>query len=117
MYHGFANSVKNIANNAVMGVSEKLDLNSPPTTDHFRLNGRLSPSEFVRVGDKLVDSCGSWTWSKSQNPNYKNIYLDENKQFLVLRNVQNNLILGEMWIASEQYNTKNWQLYWKRRLG
>jgi hypothetical protein len=61
MYHGFANSVKNIANNAVMGVSEKLDLNSPPTTDHFRLNGRLSPSEFVRVGDKLVDSCGSWT--------------------------------------------------------
>jgi hypothetical protein len=96
MFGGFMNSVTNALNNAAMGVSDKLGLNPPPTTDHFRINGQLSPSEFVRAGDKLVQSSESWAWSKSQNPKYKSKYLDEDKQFLVLKNVQSSLILGKI---------------------
>jgi hypothetical protein len=96
MFSGLVNSVKNTLNNAAMGVSDKLGLNPPPTTDHFRINGQLSPSEFIRAGDKLVQSCGGWTWSKSQSSSYKSKYLEEDKQFLVLKNVQSSLILGQM---------------------
>ena len=92
MFSGLVNSVKNTLNNAAMGVSDKLGLNPPPTTDHFRINGQLSPSEFARAGDKLVQSCGGWTWCKTQSSSYKSKYLDEDKQFLVLKNVK---VFGE----------------------
>lgn len=97
MFSGIVNSVKNTLNNAAMGVSDKLGLNPPPTTDHFRIDGKLSPSEFERAADKLVESCGGWKWCPSQNPKYKSKYLDKaDKQFLVLKNVHRWLRLGEV---------------------
>ena len=87
MFKGLISGVTNALNNAAMGISDKLSLNPPPTKDVFRTNGQLSPSEFMRAGDKLVQSCGGWTWSKSQNPDYKSKYLEDDKQFLLLKNV------------------------------
>jgi|JI9StandDraft_1071089.scaffolds.fasta_scaffold197680_2 hypothetical protein len=83
-----ANEAKNTLNKAKIAISEGIGLNPPPTTDHFRINGQLSPSEFLRAGNKLVESCGGWTWSKSQSTTYKSKYLEEDTQFLVLKNVK-----------------------------
>lgn len=79
-------SIKNAANNVVQGISSKLT--KPPTTEQFSLNGMLSPMEFEKAGDKLVETIGGWTWKPSLNPNKKSAYLPENKQFLMLDKVK-----------------------------
>lgn len=80
-------SVKETANNLVMAASDKLGFKQPPATDHFRIDGTLSPSEFERAGDKLVQSNG-WVWCKSQNANRSKFLDKENKQFLMLTGVK-----------------------------
>ena len=105
MFSGFFDGVKNTLVNATMGVSDKLGLNPPPTTDSFRINGQLSPSEFMRAGDKLAQSSGGWKWSKSQS-SYKSKYLEDDKQFLMLGLVRILLIVGEMRSTSEQPDPK-----------
>jgi hypothetical protein len=61
----------------------------PPTipSNNFHINGELSPSEFRRAGDRLVASCSGWTWSRSQSSSYRSKYLEQDKQFLALKNV------------------------------
>ena len=38
---------------------------SAPTTEQFLKNGQLSPMEFEKAGDKLVDTIGGWNWRPS----------------------------------------------------
>ena len=45
--------LKNTANNIVMDVSKHIY--DPPKTDQFEINGQLSPDEFRRAGDHLVN--------------------------------------------------------------
>ena len=52
MIEGWYDKAKNAANNALMGASKKLY--PPPDTDQFEENGKLSPDEFKRAGDKLT---------------------------------------------------------------
>ena len=59
-----------------------------PTTEQFVTNGMLSPMEFEKAGDKLVDTVGGWSWKPSLNPKFKSSYLPENKQFLMLEKVK-----------------------------
>ncbi len=46
-------SIKNAANNVVMGASKYIY--DPPQTDQFEINGQLSPNEFKKAGDHLVE--------------------------------------------------------------
>ena len=76
---------KNSVNNFVSGVSNMIT--SAPKTDQFLINGQLSPMEFEKAGDKLVDTIGGWTWKPSLHATKKSAYLPENKQFLMLDKV------------------------------
>lgn len=82
MFEKLYDKAKNAANNVVMGASKKLY--PPPETDQFEENGKLSPDEFKRAGDKLTEVCSGWKWMPSSNPNYSSKYLDEKKQYLIL---------------------------------
>lgn len=54
----------------------------------FVKNGQLSPVEFEKAGDKLVDSVGGWSWKPSLVAKNITKYLPENKQFLMLEKVR-----------------------------
>jgi hypothetical protein len=56
----------------------------------------LSPTEFIKAGDKLVSACGGWAWKPSLNPKFKSSYLPENKQFLILEKVIDLIYEGQM---------------------
>lgn len=45
--------LKNTANNIVMDASKYIY--APPETDQFEINGQLSPNEFRKAGDHLVN--------------------------------------------------------------
>jgi hypothetical protein len=47
----------------------------------------LSPMEFEKAGDKLVQTIGGWTWKPSLSKT-KSSYLPENKNFLMLEQVK-----------------------------
>lgn len=74
--------IKNQSNKLLMEGSKKLY--PPPETDQFEENGKLSPDEFRRAGDKLTEVCSGWRWMPSSNPNFSSKYLDEKKQYLIL---------------------------------
>ena len=78
--------LKGAANNAVQGIGAIIS--KAPTTEQFLINGMLSPMEFEKAGDKLVETVGGWVWKSSLNPNKKSAYLPENKQFLMLDKVK-----------------------------
>lgn len=77
--------MKNWLNQKVMDVSKQFT--KPPDNDQFEVDGRLSPDEFKRAGDKLTEVCSGWRWMPSSNPKYKSKYLDDNKQYLLLDKV------------------------------
>lgn len=55
----------------------------PPEKDVFQETGELSPDEFTRAGNHLIQIDNGWQWRPSENPYFKCQYLDENKQYLV----------------------------------
>jgi hypothetical protein len=65
--------LKGAANNAVQGLGAMIS--KAPTTEQFLINGMLSPIEFEKAGDKLVETVGGWVWKSSLNPNRKSAYL------------------------------------------
>lgn len=73
---------KNFANNMTQEIGKKLS--PPPEKDVFQENGELSPDEFKRAGDKLIEVCGDWKWKPSLNPDYHSKYLNEHQQYLLL---------------------------------
>ena len=52
-------------------------------TSSFQKTGKLTPDEFVKAGDTLVQKIPSWEWVKGQS----NIqpYLPLNKKYLILK--------------------------------
>ncbi|RYH29793.1 hypothetical protein EON65_07400, partial [archaeon] len=47
----------------------------------FLDKGMLTPEEFVRAGDKLIQACPSWRWESGDKTKIRS-YLPPNKQFL-----------------------------------
>ena len=45
-------SIKNAANNAIIGITTALV--PPPPNDMFQVNGQLCPDEFKRAGNHLI---------------------------------------------------------------
>jgi hypothetical protein len=45
--------LKNAGNNILIDISKQII--SPPETDQFQINGQLSPNEFRKAGDHLVN--------------------------------------------------------------
>lgn len=78
-------SLKNWANNQLMAGTKMIY--PPPETDQFEENGKLSPEEFKKAGDKLTEVCAGWKWMPSSNPAFFSKYLDEKKQYLILEKV------------------------------
>lgn len=74
----------------------------PPETEQFEENGKLSPEEFKRAGDKLTEVCTGWKWMPSLNPAYTSKYLDEKKQYLILEKVQCKKRVGNVEQGEEQ---------------
>lgn len=56
------------------------------TTSQFEDKRLLTPEEFVKAGDYLVTTVGSWSWSGGEEKKRVN-YLPADKQFLVTRGV------------------------------
>ena len=56
------------------------------TSSAFLERGVLTPEEFVRAGDHLVQCCPSWTWCEGESSKIKS-YLPKQKQFLLTRGV------------------------------
>jgi len=54
------------------------------TGDNIKKNGELTIDQFVQAGDKLNKLNPNWCWCSAIT---KNKYLPDNKQFLLLRNV------------------------------
>lgn len=73
---------KNMLNNVGMSISKAIS--TPPSTEQFEQTGQLSPDEFLKAGDKLIEVCSEWKWMPSANPKFVSKYLDEKKQFLLL---------------------------------
>lgn len=72
------------ANNLVTGVGAYL---LPVLKEsQFDQKGMLTPAEFVRAGDNLVQSCKTWEWASGPAEHRKD-YLPAEKQFLITRNV------------------------------
>lgn len=51
------------------------------TESAFLDKGMLTPEEFVRAGDKLIQACPSWRWESGDKTKIRT-YLPPNKQFL-----------------------------------
>ena len=54
---------------------------------NFVDTGVLTPEEFVEAGDTLVYKCPTWKWSAGDPTKKKKYLTNENKQYLVTRNV------------------------------
>jgi ubiquitin-like-conjugating enzyme ATG3 len=54
----------------------------PSNQSSFYETGKLTPKEFVEAGDKLIQACPLWKWSKAANSKLRISYLPEEKQFL-----------------------------------
>ena len=74
------NSLQNSLQNA--GRKIYTSIFSAPTKSQFTEVGRLTPEEFVRAGDQLVNSCPSWQWKPAKDDKHKKIELPADKQFL-----------------------------------
>ena len=59
----------------------------PTGSSQFLENGTLTPEDFVKAGDYLVETCPTWQWKKSSSRETRKKYLPEEKQYLATRNV------------------------------
>jgi len=59
----------------------------PTGSSQFLENGTLTPEDFVKAGDYLVETCPTWQWKKSSARETRKKYLPEEKQYLATRNV------------------------------
>lgn len=50
----------------------------------FQETGELSPDEFKRAGNHLINICKGWQWKASENKDFVSKYLDEGQQYLLL---------------------------------
>lgn len=81
----------------------------------FLKRGVLTPEEFVRAGDQLVRTCGTWQWEKGDPANIKP-WLPTDKQFLLIRRVPSyrrvkalqGANVQEVSIAAEGENGEDW---------
>ena len=62
-------SIKNAANNAMIGITTALV--PPPPNDMFQVNGQLCPDEFKRAGNHLIKICNAWQWKDAANVNLR----------------------------------------------
>jgi len=62
------------------------EVSAPMTVSNFREKGEITPVEFERAGDALVQCCPSWKW-ESGDPAKAQNYLPKTKQFLMTRGV------------------------------
>ena len=71
----------------------------------FLTEGKLTPEEFVYVGDVLVEICPTWSWESgdSSKPN-KN--LPEDKQYLSTKNVPSMMRAKDL-MVDEAMNEEN----------
>ncbi|KAJ3333669.1 E2-like enzyme, partial [Gonapodya sp. JEL0774] len=77
-------SLYNSAHSALHAVRQHL---APlPTESSFSTTGTITPDEFVRAGDFLVDKCPTWHWAAGAE-NKRRHYLPSDKQYLVTRQV------------------------------
>jgi len=53
----------------------------------FRATGKITPEEFVRAGDYLVNRFPSWSWADAAEPSKRVSFLPAGKQYLVTRGV------------------------------
>ncbi|ELP91087.1 hypothetical protein EIN_268330 [Entamoeba invadens IP1] len=69
--------------------TKSVDLLKPTLTEsQFIEKGVLTPEEFVRAGDFLVDKYRTWQWVGSADCKKTVDYLPANKQFLITRDIR-----------------------------
>lgn len=67
------------------GLSVYSKLTKPHDKSEFLSKGILMPSEFVEAGDYLTNISPTWEWKSFIDEQNKNIYLPDEKQFLISR--------------------------------
>jgi ubiquitin-like-conjugating enzyme ATG3 len=75
------------------------------TSSAFLERGVLTPDEFVRAGDHLVQCCPSWTWCEGDSSKIKQ-YLPQQKQFLLTRGVPCNQRVSKLYSTSIEDKTE-----------
>ena len=75
------------------------------TSSAFLERGVLTPEEFVRAGDHLVQCCPSWTWCEGDQTKIKP-YLPNQKQFLLTRGVPCNQRVSKFYSTSVEDKTE-----------
>ncbi|KXS17138.1 hypothetical protein M427DRAFT_68569 [Gonapodya prolifera JEL478] len=94
----------NQAHSALHSVREQL---TPiATKSSFLQTGTLTPEEFVRAGDFLVDKCPTWTWAAGAEAKRKG-YLPNDKQFLITRKVP---CRKRVWEIESEYGNESERL-------
>ena len=79
-------SIRHSVHTAVKSAVESIT-SVPTGSSQFLENGTLTPEDFVKAGDYLVETCPTWRWKKSSARETRKKYLPEEKQYLATRNV------------------------------
>jgi len=79
-----AHTLKNIAWNEIHNLGDKL---LPTIKSSGLKDGMLSPDEFVKSGNELVNRYGSWKWCGAMKSEGKRDYLPDDKQYLITLHV------------------------------
>ena len=79
-------SIRHSVHTAVKSAVESIT-SVPTGSSQFLENGTLTPEDFVKAGDYLVETCPTWQWKKSSSRETRKKYLPEEKQYLATRNV------------------------------